>query len=103
MMIDKKSFLLGALTPILGYGAYFMYEYLKPCTGLATLNKLEANNIHELMGYLHGLIRGAGTEEAAKERLSEWRDYWIKLRPELANCIQYWYNYGISKIKEIIG
>jgi hypothetical protein len=83
-------------------GVYLVYEYYRK-NGLNQMGSLDARNQWEMMGYLNGLIRGAGNAADAMLRLTDWEQYWIEQRPELIDVIEEWYDYGRSRVTVLYG
>ena len=79
-----------------GFGVYVIGSFI-------LFKQLDANDYFEVIGYINGLVRGAGSEERAIELLNNWRDYWLRVRPYLGFLIDHFYNYGLSRIQEEYG
>ena len=87
---------------IAGVGGYYAYIYLKE-GGIRDMNLLGASNESELMGYLNGLVRGAGSFINAQVELDEWKTYWVNLHPKLVHVIQTYYNKGVANARVVYG
>lgn len=55
----------------------------------------------EVTGYLNGLVRGAGSKEAAQAKLSEWVSYWTDKNPWAGFIINYFKGYAEKRITAI--
>jgi len=77
----------------MGFGAYVVGSYL-------IFRELEARSYFELIGYINGLIRGAGSKSEAIMKLADWTDYWLNRKPYLRPIILSIWNYGLSRIWE---
>lgn len=87
----KNSTIIGI--GLLAFGGYLSYEYLKK-NGLKDMATLQSHDQWELMGYINGLIRGAGSYENAIQSILDWKNYWINANPEITDVIVEWYHYG---------
>jgi len=65
--------------------------------------QLDATDYWEVIGYIHGLVRGAGSKEKALQNLVEWRNYWMAERPYLSWLIEHFYQHGLYAVDVIYG
>ena len=81
----------------IGLGAYVFGQILlfKP--------SIDAWDYWEARGYVNGLIRGAGSRDAALTQLTAWRDYWKAQRSWAGGIIDHFYNYGLQGIEYLYG
>lgn len=82
---------------IIGVGGYIAVNALVFYPSIGAIDYLEAT------GYINGLVRGAGSKSAAKEKLSEWRAYWREKNPWARIIIEYFNNYGHRRITHLYG
>ena len=78
---------------LVAVGGYFAWDYLKK-NGTQQMAYLEAHDKWEMLGYINGLMRGAGSYNNAIDQIVNWKDYWLDARPELTDVITEWYHYG---------
>ena len=64
---------------------------------------IDAWNYWEGKGYINGLVRGAGSRDAALTQLTAWRDYWTAQRGWASAIINHFYNYGLQRVDGLYG
>lgn len=80
---------------VIGVGGYIAVNALVFYPSIGAVDYFEA------MGYINGLVRGAGSKAAAQTKLNEWKTYWMGEHSWAKPIIAYFYENGLKRIAKL--